>query len=260
MKKIGIFIWLFNLALQAQVNNYQVGDIVDDFTVTDIDGNQYSLHQLTSQGKFVYIDFFYTSCSACQNIIPVINEFWDKYGCGANEIFCLAINRGYDDNSDVLNFENQYGGSFHHCPAISSEGGAANVVNAFGVNVFPTVCLIAPDNKLLNNNIYPIEYVRDLENTFPSNFNPQPASCSSSVYETEIKIPDIKITADREIIIELNKPHSSQVKIFDITGKLILNQKFNRERIIINHLHIKGTYILQITYGNSTAFNKIIVL
>ena len=35
MKKITLVLFLFGLLANAQVNNYSVGDVVDDFTVTD---------------------------------------------------------------------------------------------------------------------------------------------------------------------------------------------------------------------------------
>jgi thiol-disulfide isomerase/thioredoxin len=261
MKKIWIFLLFTSSILKAQVTNYNVGDLVDDFTVTDIYGNQYSLHQLTSQGKYVYIDFFYTSCASCQNIIPVINEFWDKYGCGAHEVFCLAINRGYDNNADVLNFENQYGGSSRHCPAISSEGGALDVVNNFGVNVFPTVCLIAPDNKLINKDIHPVEYVRDLENTFPSNFNPQPSACSSSVSNNHILTTEIYITPDGNILIRSKKTTELHIKIYDMSGRLIVNKQVKSNKIDIKNLkNRKGSYLLQLSSNNSIFLNKILIL
>jgi len=257
MKKFWLVIILLSGITKAQVNNYQVGDIVNDFTVTDIYGNQYSLYQLTAQGKYVYIDFFYTSCAACQNAIPVINEFWDKYGCGANEIFCLAINRGYDDDTAVTNFENQYGGNFNHCPAVSSDGGALNVTNAFGVRVFPTVCMIAPDNKLLNNDIRPLDNIRNLENTFPSNLNPQPTPCSSSIENNRELLPRIFIKPNNEIVIKLNVHTDLNIKIFDLTGKLLLNRSFYSDKININDLqNLKGFYILQISSKQFKTINK----
>jgi len=41
MKKIMLsaFLVLFTSVISAQVQNYNVGDVVDDFTVTDTDGN-----------------------------------------------------------------------------------------------------------------------------------------------------------------------------------------------------------------------------
>ena len=61
MKRIilSAFLVLITSVVFAQVQNYNVGDVVDDFTVTDTDGNTWNLYDLTSQGKYVYLDFFF---------------------------------------------------------------------------------------------------------------------------------------------------------------------------------------------------------
>ncbi|WP_262913937.1 hypothetical protein [Aequorivita vitellina] len=43
MKKITLILLCVGFAVNAQVNNYNVGDVVDDFTVTDIDGVEHNL-------------------------------------------------------------------------------------------------------------------------------------------------------------------------------------------------------------------------
>ena len=53
MKKIilSAILVLISSVITAQVQNYNVGEVVDDFTVTDTDGNTWNLYDLTSQGK-----------------------------------------------------------------------------------------------------------------------------------------------------------------------------------------------------------------
>jgi cytochrome oxidase Cu insertion factor (SCO1/SenC/PrrC family) len=54
------------LGMFAQVQNYVVGDTVDDFTVTDKEGVEWNLYDLAAQGKYVYLDFFLYTCGPCQ--------------------------------------------------------------------------------------------------------------------------------------------------------------------------------------------------
>jgi cytochrome oxidase Cu insertion factor (SCO1/SenC/PrrC family) len=259
MKKILLsFVFLSTFIISGQVNNYQEGDVVDDFTVTDINGNQYSLHNLTSQGKYVYLDFFYTSCEACKTVIPIFNEFWDKYGCGANEIFCIAINRGVDNDMEVADFENQYGGNFNHAPAISNEGGSLDVVNNFGVNVYPTICLIGPDNKLINKNIRPVENVKNLEDALPDSFTPQPAPCSSGITSIEDFQAKIYVSEDKKLVISLDKFATYKLQIVDITGKIIWSQLQHTSPVFINHLK-PGVYIVNIQVKRGTYTKKIVL-
>ncbi len=50
----------------ALVANYNYSDVVDDFTVVDVYGNIWNLYDITSQGKYVYLDFFFPDCIPCQ--------------------------------------------------------------------------------------------------------------------------------------------------------------------------------------------------
>lgn len=65
----------------AQVANHDYGDVVDNFTVTDVDGNSCNLYHITSRGKYVYLDFFFADYVPCQLTQATFNEVYDKYGC-----------------------------------------------------------------------------------------------------------------------------------------------------------------------------------
>ena len=60
MKKITslFLILLFSIVTIAQTNNYNVGDIIDDFTVTDVYGIEHNLYEYADAGKHIYLDFF----------------------------------------------------------------------------------------------------------------------------------------------------------------------------------------------------------
>ena len=69
---------LITLVSFAQTNNYNVGDVVDDFTVTDVYGVQHNLYEYADDGKYIYLDFFFDTCGVCQQTIPIFNEFFDN--------------------------------------------------------------------------------------------------------------------------------------------------------------------------------------
>jgi len=260
MKYIYFFLFLgITYRISAQVNNYQVGDIVNDFTVTDTQGNQYSLYSLTAQGKYVYLDFFYVDCASCQSKISIFNEFWDKYGCGDYDIFCLAVNRGYDNNAEVDNFENLYGGNTFHAPAVSADGGAAAVTADFGVNVFSTFCLIAPDNKLLVSEINPVNGVKNLEDALPPDFTPTPMPCTNS--ETEIFFNNLNVYySNGNLHLDFTNSIPFALSLYDLTGKELLTGKYFAKQLQLDlKAFKKGIYVLQIYYNNRLETKKITV-
>ncbi len=107
MKKITSLLMLLAVTFvgQAQVNNYNVGDVVDDFTVTDVFGVEHNLYEYAAAGKYIYLDFFFDTCGPCQVTTPIFNEFYDKYGCNAGDLIMISINNGTDTDEEVIAFE-----------------------------------------------------------------------------------------------------------------------------------------------------------
>lgn len=162
----------------AQVTTYSVGQTVNDFTVTDTHGNVHNLYSITASGKYVMLDFFFAACGPCQATQPYFNQLHETYGCNQHDLFVLSINQGVDNNAQVDQYEATYGGSYAHGPAVAIEGGCAAVKNAFGIMAYPTYCLIGPDNKLKNGDIWPVSSMQSFVNAFPAGSNIQPAQCA----------------------------------------------------------------------------------
>ncbi len=249
--------------LQAQFNNYQNGDTVADFTVTDVNGQTHNLYSYTAQGKYVYMDFFFSACGSCQDLIPVFNSLYDKYGCNEGDLICIAMNSGYDKDQDVIDFENEYGGTTHHAPAISSEGGCLEVVADFGPKYYPAVCLIGPDNSMINADIHPYGTLEDLENAFPDGFSPAVLDCSLGVPMEQLQ-PVFQIFPNpgegKEIFINNN----SGVQIQSISIVNLLGQRLYRSTGKTDYARLSvnlspGTYILQIQTCEKTASLRFLV-
>ena len=54
------------------------GTTVNNFTVTDTDGNEHDLYTITASGKYVFLDFFFDTCPPCQSTTPIFNEIGAK--------------------------------------------------------------------------------------------------------------------------------------------------------------------------------------
>jgi thiol-disulfide isomerase/thioredoxin len=236
MKKIFTIVCataLFAGVGNAQISNYNVGETVDDFTVTDTHGEVHNLSTITAAGKYVYLDFFFTTCPPCQATAPIWNEFYDKYGCNTGDVYCITIDRGDSDNAAVDAYEVQYGGSFNHSPAISSEGGSAAITTNFGVSAFPTYCLIGPDMKVIEQDIYPINDVGTFEATFPSGFTPPVLACTTAgINENDLNVAQMSAFPNPSNgTIQLNVSSAKDVKatleITNLMGQLVKTVQLN---------------------------------
>ena len=247
----------------SQVQNYGEGEVVADFTVTDVHGVEHNLYTYTAAGKYVFIDFFYADCGGCQVLTPVFNELYDKYGCNEGDIVCLSINRGVDNDEAVLAFETEYGGAFHHAPAISRNGGAIDVNEDLNPYAYPTVCIIAPDNTLFEDRITPNSTVSEIEASFPDDFEPEIMSCTigtaNVIIENTFDIyPNPNNTSS--LTITLKNLDAANVFIYDLLGNLVYMNTIESELSTHDHKLVTGTYFVSVVSGTSIQTKKLIVL
>lgn len=266
MKKITLLLALFGATLTGftQVQNYNVGDIVDDFTVTDTDGNEHNLYSITAQGKYVFLDFFFVDCGPCQTWQPTFSELHDKYGCNEGEVYCLSINRGNDTDEDVIAYEEMYGGPFNHAPAASMDGGSGAVDTNFGVSAYPTFCLINPNNEIINLDIWPLTGVETFEAAFPAGFEPEPASCNIlniGVLENSFNfsIYPNPVSPNETIQMRLSEVTSGTVTLYSISGQKLFNRSFDGQEIVLDVKLSSGTYFVTIDSELGTSNKSVIV-
>lgn len=213
----------------SQVQGYITGQTVADFTVTDTDGNTHTLSDYTNAGKWVVLDFFFTTCGPCQQTAPVFNELHQKYGCNTGDLICLTINNGNDNNAAVVQFENTHGGNFAHSPAVSNEGGGTEVNTAFNPSAYPTYCLVGADMKLKASDIWPISSVADFETVFTSNgFSPTAMACPFSSVE-EITLTSLNIfpnPSNGNFSIDVNAPANENltIEVINNLGQVVYTQ------------------------------------
>ncbi len=258
---------MFPALMFSQISGYDVGDTVDDFTVTDINGITHNLYSITAQGKYVYLDFSYTQCGPCQTAAPVFNEFYDTYGCNAGDVFCLLIcGVNGDTDNEVVRFENNHGGDFQHAPAVSTEGGAVDVHNSFNPDSTPTVCVIGPDNKVVDTRVYPITGIADYVNDFPEGFNPSTMPCSTSAISEYDMLPKVILYPNPlpegtplKFSFPVDTDGHVRVNIYNFIGQLVNSQSLVSEKQMINADLKQGVYMVEFMYQELVFTEQLIV-
>ena len=144
---------LISMLLLMSLNAQTTLTTAVNFTVTDVHGNTHTLFDYLADGKHVVIDFFFTTCGPCQASVPTINDAYTQFGCNTAEVVFLSIDTG-DDDAEVLAFENDFNSLL---PAVSGlQGGGDAVVNQYGVGAFPTIVLIAPNQQIIEQDVWPV--------------------------------------------------------------------------------------------------------
>ncbi len=257
------------LSVNAQVTTYSVGEVVDNFTVTDTEGNEHDLYTITASGKYVYIDFFFDTCGPCQLASPHFGEFYDKYGCNGGEVYCLVVNDGSDSDAETIAYEEEFGGPGNHAPAISADGGGGAVDAAFGIGAYPTFCMIGPDNKLMFADIWPVSSIEDFEATFGGDFNPSPMPCSALGIE-ENEVSELSVypnPANEQTMVTFNSINNEEatIQIYSILGEIVQTSLVSvvegKNTIELNLAAFEtGNYIVKIQLSNEVSTTRFEVI
>lgn len=230
---LAIAIMLFNVAYSQTPLTVAV-----DFTKNDIHGQEIHLFDILDNGQYVVIDFFYVTCTPCQQISPILNQSYNDFGCNDADVFFMSVNNG-DTNEECLEYEETYGMEF---PTISGiEGGGNKVVFEYQITSFPTVILIAPDREIIEQGIWPIDNIDDI-NVPISDAGCNYAECPSGIAVNEL--PDINIfpnPSNGHFQIEFNQQGNQNVQIINMLGSKLFdedikvhNEQFNFEIDIEN--------------------------
>jgi peroxiredoxin len=113
-----------------------------DFSLTAVDGKEYSLASLLQRGHVV-VAFFKISCPVCQFTLPFVQRIADRFA-GKN-VSVIAVSQ--DDERDTKEFNQEY---VVKIPTLVDRKGYP-VSNAYRLTNVPTIFLVAPDGNIIAN-------------------------------------------------------------------------------------------------------------
>ncbi len=79
--------------------DFQVGDIMYDFTVIDTDGNVHTLSQILQEKKVVVLNLFYINCIPCKMEMPYLQEAYEVW---QEDVELLALDPVFYDYEPEL--------------------------------------------------------------------------------------------------------------------------------------------------------------
>lgn len=230
-----------------------------DFNVTDTKGVKHNLFDILKTGKYVCIDFFFTTCGPCIKSSPHFKKAFATYGCNTKDVYFIAIDLK-DNDKGVDAFEKSYLGGDAGYPLISSlEGKGNGVCDIYKVNVYPTYVLIAPDKKIVEQNMD--RSSTDFDAYF-SKYKLRKAPCTVTGLVENNGANDFSIypnpaTSNITIASSTNK-NVENIKVYSILGKTLINQSANNSskyELDISNL-ITGIYFIEVTTENKNVFIK----
>lgn len=172
MKKV-----LLNLALALGVisANAQtpVGTVVNDFSLTDINGTTHTLFEYLDAGKMVVIDVSATWCGPCWNYhgTNALEDFYVQHGpAGANDAMVFFVEGDPTTTSADLNGTgantqgNWVAGATH--PIIDLVTAASFEITGLSIDYFPEMYIICPNHVVFKGDVAGAIGTLDLLNSY----------------------------------------------------------------------------------------------
>ncbi|HEY9060458.1 MAG TPA: TlpA disulfide reductase family protein [Pseudobacteroides sp.] len=113
--------------------------MADDFTLTDLNGNQVTLSEL--KGKNVFLNFFATWCSPCKRELPDIQKIEEEYK--DKDLLVYLVDLGEDENT-VKEFLKKNNYTFNVLMDINSDAG-----NLYRTTEIPTSFFINKEGRIV---------------------------------------------------------------------------------------------------------------
>ncbi len=112
---------------------YDLGSVVRDFSVTDVNGTKYQISEILKEKKAVVLNFWFLNCQPCRMEFPFLQKAYEQY---SKDIEVLAINPLDGNDSTITAFAKDNGLTF---PVIKGDSDWANCMRLMA---YPTTVVI----------------------------------------------------------------------------------------------------------------------
>lgn len=189
MKKILtlVFALLLSIGVSAQT---QLTEAVN-FEATAHNGEEIELFDILDGGQYALIYFYYSSGPApVKDYVAKLVDAYYSLGCNSEDIYFMEVSP-QDHAKSTDEWISTYKVPF---PTIhkETEGDTGDsIVAKYQIKGWPTTVLIAPDRKIVLQDIYPIASAEDLVKELTTKFNIEEKPCADG------QAPEVAITKTR---------------------------------------------------------------
>ena len=132
------------LILGFLMNNSVSAQFTSGMTYTDSNGNSINPYSILEDNKYIYLDFFSTSCGACNSVADEVANACESYGSNNSNVVFIGVD--YNSTaSSCQDFAISHNSSF---PIIAGQETGASIFSLFGVTGYPTGKLINPSGEI----------------------------------------------------------------------------------------------------------------
>ena len=146
MKRLLITIAAIVLSISA------FSQIPDQFTetvtLTDQDGNTHDINAYLRNGKYVILDFFFTTCHYCQEDMPDVVQTYQAMGCNSADVIFIGVAvRNSEAPNTIEWYMNQFNAEYPMAP-LETNPINRTLFEDWDLDGTPTYICISPDRSM----------------------------------------------------------------------------------------------------------------
>ncbi|MBR5215395.1 MAG: T9SS type A sorting domain-containing protein [Bacteroidales bacterium] len=213
MKRVLLFVFalLFSFNVKAQTSLTEAVDFqsIDDY------GTNVHLFEILERGQNVVMYFFFSDAETSPYFDPNIAQAYHHFGDNQGDVYFVGVAPS-DDSLSIANWRMEYEVDFPVINRISVGDDAHEICEDYGVIIFSTFVLIAPDKRILIDNIWPImdaqELIAEIEDKMVVDNIAEVNDESLGLYPNP---------ATSFVNIKSSASGSCDINIFDMTGRCV---------------------------------------
>ena len=201
----------------------------EDFTLTDINGNEFNLHSTLDEGKTVILDLFATWCGPCWSYAEtgVLEELQEAY---PDDVVCVAVEADPSTAESTLT-NSDLGDWTSVITYLLMDDPSGDVANDYALAYYPTIYKICPDRMVTEvgqltsvsafmgeiGSCTSAQYSKDAKIL---SYNGDPTYCGGSLESASVTIQNYSIGATLSACDILTKINGSTVDTYPWSGSL----------------------------------------
>lgn len=226
---------VLQIELQEQMCQLALGDVMFDFTLTDIGGTEHTLSKLLQSKKAVVLNLWNINCEPCKAEFPYLIQAYSKY---AEDIEILALDPEGDSAEAIAAFVQEYGLTF---PTIQADAAWKDTIATLA---YPTTVIIDRFGTVGLIHIGSIDSAKVFENAFAY------FVADGYVQSTLEKITDAPAGDSAEVGTQDNPQEFAGVTEFEVTVPAGADYYCNVYRVSGMALKVESE-TLKLTYGET---------
>lgn len=250
---------VFTMSASAQTTLTQAVD----FTVTFTDGTTFNLFDKLGEGKYVCIDWFFTTCPPCQANQAFYTEAYQNFGCNAGDVFFVSIENTVGDDA-VHDYEVTYAGDNAPPAASGTEGGGIEAEELYNIGAFPTFILIAPDGSIVEQDMWPLTDGAATFAAYFENYDIEPMPCAVGIDEAsaELSFSSYPNPASEQLTLNLGGySNAITIEVMNLVGERVYSATTDGEQHVINVSELaNGNYIVRLSSGDQVVQQQVAVM